>query len=55
MCIRTILSVFAYLESKCINSNDQGLSMFKSSIFISFTDNPDKTEPYVCKAAYSFK
>lgn len=29
--------------------------MFKSSIFISFTDNPDKTEPYVCKAAYTFK
>lgn len=40
-------------ESKFINSNDQGMLMSKFSAFMSSMDNPDKTEPYVCKAAYT--
>lgn len=51
ICIHTILSVLTYLENLLINSNDQGLLISKFIVFMSSIDNPDKTEPYVCKAA----
>lgn len=40
-----------YLENKLINSNDQGVLISKLIIFMSSIDNPDKIEPYVCKAS----